>query len=86
MQHCQSRKVWAVKDKLDQATAVLRRERLQNKQELEKHKSLATIAVGETAIVVPLSLSIAVETPTKGRGVCSRMTVSPTARPRPPSR
>ena len=57
MQHCQSRKVWAVKDKLDQATAVLRRERLQNKQELEKHKSLATIAVGETAIGVPLSLS-----------------------------
>ena len=37
------------------------------------------IAIGETVILLTLSLSIAIETPTKGRGGCSRMTVSPTA-------
>ena len=40
------------------------------------------LAVGETVILgpLPLSLSMPIETPTTGRGVCSRMTVSPTSR------
>ena len=39
-----------------------------------------SIAVGETVILRP-PLSINVERPTKGRGGCSRMIVSPTATP-----
>ena len=38
------------------------------------------VAIGETVILLTLSLSIAIEAPTKGRGGCSRMTLSPTAR------
>ena len=41
----------------------------------------ATLAVGET-VILRTSLHIPIETPTRGRGGgCSRMTVSPTARP-----
>ena len=34
------------------------------------------LAVGETVILLTRSLSIPIETPTKGRGGCSRLTVS----------
>ena len=37
------------------------------------------IAVDETVILLTLSLSITIDTPTKYRGGCSRVTVSPTA-------
>ena len=41
----------------------------------------ALLAVGETVILPACPLVVSIETPTKGRGGCSRMTVSPTARP-----
>ena len=41
------------------------------------------LAIGET--VISLTLSMPIETPTTGRGGCSRMTVSPTARQDPRS-